>query len=113
MKPLFDLPDYKALKGPPLLSCTFLSCSLPSHRPHMLISNVFFYSLTTGQRLRLNNDDALLCLYLTDLLSFFVSNHGHRSQYFILSGPMNTKVGSLLTAREKPLRHGKIAHHGV
>ncbi|KAL7410975.1 component of IIS longevity pathway SMK-1-domain-containing protein [Mrakia frigida] len=75
MKPLFDLPDFKTLKGAPL---------------------------------NVSSGEAGLLLSLCDLLSFFSANHGHRSQYFILSGTMNLRVGCLLNAREKPLRHAAI-----
>jgi hypothetical protein len=56
--------------------------------------------------LSLRPDEAHLQLALTELLSFFVENHSHRSQYFILSGSINNKVACLLSARDKRLRHG-------
>lgn len=64
------------------------------------------FKTVAGRPFPLAPDQAMLLLSLCDLLSFFVSNHGHRSQFFVISGAMNLKVGCLLGAREKPLRHG-------
>lgn len=60
----------------------------------------------SGRPLSLEPDQAHLLLALTELLSFFVENHGHRSQYYVLSGSINTKVACLLGVRDKRLRHG-------
>jgi hypothetical protein len=62
-----------------------------------------------GRPLFLSSDAAQLLFALTELLSFFVENHGHRSQYFVLSGTLNVRIGSLLSARDKRLRHGKCS----
>jgi protein phosphatase-4 regulatory subunit 3 len=45
--------------------------------------------------------------YLTELLAFFVAQHGHRAQFFILSNPVSMRIASLLYMKQKPLRHGK------
>lgn len=72
-----------------------------------LIVCLFSLDSATDRTLELSPTESSLLLSLCDLLSFFCANHGHRSQYFILSGTLNTKIGSLLRARDKPLRHGE------
>lgn len=96
MKPLACLPDFKTLQG-------VLSFILDSENALLM-----FGLHHIGSFLPLTSEETPLLLHLCDLLSFMVETHGHRSQYFILSGTMNLKVGCLLSARDKPLRHGKV-----
>lgn len=60
-----------------------------------------------GGPLALVSDHISLINILVELLSYCVTVHAHRAQYYILSNPLAQKVCSLMYAREKPLRHGK------
>lgn len=54
----------------------------------------------------MTRDTAALFLYLCDNLSNFVTHHGHRSQFFVLSSNIARRVATLLKAREKYVRLG-------
>ncbi|ODN80464.1 hypothetical protein L202_02704 [Cryptococcus amylolentus CBS 6039] len=47
---------------------------------------------------------------LTELLSYCVTTHGHKSSYFILSNPISKKVVGLLYIKDKPLRHAALRY---
>ncbi|GHJ88221.1 hypothetical protein NliqN6_4623 [Naganishia liquefaciens] len=48
--------------------------------------------------------------YLSELLAFFVAQHGHRAQFFILSNPVSMRIASLLYMKQKPLRHASLRY---
>lgn len=52
--------------------------------------------------------EASLLGVLVDLLSYCVTAHAHKAQYYILSNPLAQKVCSLVYAREKTLRHSAL-----
>lgn len=56
--------------------------------------------------LHLSRETGTLLHHLTELLSFCILQHSHRSQYYVLSNPISVRVATLLFAKEKSLRHG-------
>ncbi|TIA91402.1 hypothetical protein E3P99_01069 [Wallemia hederae] len=53
---------------------------------------------------QLDFNRAALALSLCDLLSFFITNHQFRAQYFILQTPISSKIVQLLRVKQKHLR---------
>lgn len=91
-RPMLELPDFKAYKGKSRLSC-------------VLAKLTRMYSLAKASTL--TPSDVMLVQYLSELLAFFVAQHGHRAQFFILSNPVSMRIASLLYMKQKPLRHGE------
>ncbi|KAF8318269.1 DUF625-domain-containing protein [Clavulina sp. PMI_390] len=54
--------------------------------------------------LRLTREQAALFLFLCDLLCSMLIQHSHRSQYFILSCGISSKIATLLRTRDKHMR---------
>ncbi|KAG8869734.1 Platinum sensitivity protein [Tulasnella sp. 331] len=52
----------------------------------------------------MSRDAAALFLYLCDNLSNWVTHHGHRSQFFLMTSSISKRVATLLKAREKYVR---------
>jgi hypothetical protein len=88
------------------------SCQTSRHtRVSLGVHERIFAKLITlpslAKALTLSPSDVMLVQYLSELLAFFVAQHGHRAQFFILSNPVSMRIASLLYMKQKPLRHGK------
>lgn len=73
-----------------------------------LIAVPEYKQILKTKSLPLSSQDAILLQYLTELLSNFVAQHGHRSQYFILAHPVAGKVASLIYTKHKAARHASV-----
>jgi hypothetical protein len=79
-------------------------------RPILLSCNSYIVPL--AKPVTLIAPDIMLMQYLSELLAFFVAQHGHRAQFFILSNPVSIRIATLLYMKQKPSRHGKHSVSG-
>jgi protein phosphatase-4 regulatory subunit 3 len=65
-------------------------------------------SLSTGPLLHLTRETTNRYLYVCDLLGNFALQHSFRSHFYMLSSNISLRVASLLRARDKHLKHGRL-----
>lgn len=93
-KPILALPDFTALQGRHVSK--YSRVTWLTRVVHVL-----------GTPLNTQRDQASQFLFLCDLLSNFVLQHGHRCQFYICASNIAIKLASLLSSREKHVRLGK------
>ncbi|KAG8933667.1 Platinum sensitivity protein [Tulasnella sp. 417] len=114
LKSLLELPnidDSTNLKGPgrpredPMterfLQYFYDSCIMSLYRPAMDLPE---FKAVTAPVYNISRDQSSLFLFLCDNLSNFVTQHSHRSQYFVLSTNISRRIATLLKSKEKHVR---------
>ncbi|KIO16917.1 hypothetical protein M407DRAFT_230281 [Tulasnella calospora MUT 4182] len=114
LKSLLELPnidDSVNVKGPPrpredpvterFLQYFYDSCIMSLYRPALVLPE---FKAVTGPVYNISRDQSALFLFLCDGLSNFVTQHSHRSQYFVLSTNISRQIATLLKSKEKHVR---------
>ncbi|KAG8956851.1 Platinum sensitivity protein [Tulasnella sp. 424] len=114
LKSLLELPnndDSTNIKGPArpredpiterFLQYFYDSCIMSLYRPIMDLPE---FKAVTGPVYNISRDQSSLFLFLCDNLSNFVTQHSHRSQYFVLSTNISRRIATLLKSKEKHVR---------
>ncbi|KIO25179.1 hypothetical protein M407DRAFT_25505 [Tulasnella calospora MUT 4182] len=71
------------------------------YRPALVLPE---FKAVTGPVYNISRDQSALFLFLCDGLSNFVTQHSHRSQYFVLSTNISRQIATLLKSKEKHVR---------
>ncbi|KAG9010898.1 Platinum sensitivity protein [Tulasnella sp. JGI-2019a] len=95
------LPQREDLTTERFLSYFYDSCIGTMYKPLMDVPQC---NAITTPMYEMSRDTATLFLYLCDNLSNWVTHHGHRSQFFLLTSCIAKRVATLLKAREKYVR---------
>lgn len=76
-------------------------CIISLYKPILALPD---FQALQGGPLNAHRDQASQFLFLCDLLSNFVVQHGHRCQFYICASNIAVKLASLLSSREKHVR---------
>ncbi|KAG9122367.1 Platinum sensitivity protein [Ceratobasidium sp. 392] len=76
-------------------------CIISLYKPILALPD---FQALQGGPLNTQRDQASQFLFLCDLLSNFVLQHGHRCQFYICASNIAVKLASLLSSREKHVR---------
>ncbi|KAG8698285.1 Platinum sensitivity protein [Ceratobasidium sp. 394] len=76
-------------------------CIISLYKPILALPS---FQALQGAPLNTQRDQASQFLFLCDLLSNFVLQHGHRCQFYICASDIAVKLASLLSSREKHVR---------
>ncbi|KAJ9098807.1 hypothetical protein QFC19_006284 [Naganishia cerealis] len=93
--------------GDAFLGYFYEACIIDMYRPLFELPDFQAYK---KQPVTLAAPDTMLMQFLSELLAFFVTQHGHRAQFFILSNPVSVKIATLLYMKQKPSRHASLRY---
>lgn len=100
-KPFYDLPEWRNVNG-------------TIYRTTNLVA---LLTLPIKERiLPLTREETNRYVHLCDLFYNFTAQHHFRSHFYLMSNNILVRVASLLKAKDKHLRHGKIlsnAYYGM
>ncbi|KAJ9106115.1 hypothetical protein QFC21_001257 [Naganishia friedmannii] len=93
--------------GDAFLGYFYEACIIDMYRPMLELPDFKQYKT---KPVTLAAAEIMLMQYLSELLAFFVAQHGHRAQFFILSNPVSVRIATLLYMRQKPSRHASLRY---